>query len=38
MLNNAGYETIYGECLCTDSLNELNSLEDASINLVVTSL
>lgn len=37
MKSNAGYQTAYGECLCTDSLDALNSLADNSVNLVVTS-
>lgn len=37
MKNNVGYKTAYGECLCSDSLDALNFLEDNSVNLVVTS-
>lgn len=32
-----GYKTLYGECLCVDSLEALSTLEDNSINLVMTS-
>ena len=32
-----GYTTAYGECICGDSHELLNRLEDNSINLVVTS-
>ena len=32
-----GYTTTYGECVCGDSLEMLNRIEDNSINLVVTS-
>ena len=37
MKNKIGYKTVYGECLCIDSLKALDLLEDASINLVITS-
>ena len=32
-----GYKTSHGTCLCGDSLKLLSKIEDASINLVVTS-
>lgn len=32
-----GYKTKYGECICTDSLIGLQSLNDNSIDLVMTS-
>lgn len=32
-----GYETNFGQCICGDSLNLMEELEDASINLVITS-
>lgn len=32
-----GYETNFGQCICGDSLNLMEQLEDASINLVITS-
>lgn len=32
-----GYATSYGKCICGDSLELLNQLDDISINLVVTS-
>ena len=37
MKNKIGYKTGYGECLCVDSLEALNFLEDNSVNLVITS-
>ncbi len=33
----SGYSTNLGQCICGDSLEELEKLDDASINLVVTS-
>lgn len=33
----AGYSTKYGRFICADSLNVLDTLEDNSINLIVTS-
>lgn len=32
-----GYSTMYGRCICGDSMSELPKLGDKSINLVVTS-
>lgn len=37
MNNSIGYETEYGKCICADSLEALDMLEDNSINLVITS-
>lgn len=37
MKNHVGYFTQYGKCICGDSLNLLNEMEDNSINLVITS-
>ncbi|WP_270270413.1 DNA-methyltransferase [Enterocloster clostridioformis] len=36
-MNFIGYETNFGQCICGDSLNLMGQLEDASINLVITS-
>lgn len=36
-MNHIGYETELGQCICGDSLKELEKLEDGSVNLVVTS-
>lgn len=36
-MNNIGYKTQYGTCLCADSLFQLKKLEDNSVNLVITS-
>lgn len=33
----SGYSTNLGQCICGDSLEELARVDDASINLVVTS-
>ena len=37
MKNKIGYRTAYGECICQDSLEALNAIEDNSVNLVITS-
>ena len=37
MNNYIGYETKYGKCICADSLLALNTMDDESIDLVVTS-
>lgn len=36
-MNNIGYKTRYGVCICADSLSQLEKLEDSSVNLVITS-
>lgn len=36
-MNKIGYKTNYGECICGDSLIELEKLPNNSINLVLTS-
>ena len=37
MDNSIGYETKYGKCICADSLLALNTLDDESVDLVITS-
>lgn len=36
-MKSVGYSTKYGKCLCGDSLELLKTLEDSSVNLVMTS-
>lgn len=36
-MNYIGYETNFGQCICGDSLKELDKLQDGSVNLVITS-
>lgn len=36
-MKKVGYSTKYGECICGDSLELLKTLDDSSVNLVMTS-
>lgn len=37
MKNRIGYKTDLGQCLCGDSLNLIKTIEDKSVNLIITS-
>lgn len=37
ILDEIGYETQYGKCICADSLISLQKINDDSVNLVITS-